>query len=141
MSVQETHRYDDIIDLPHPRSTRHPPMSMRQRAAQFLPFAALNGYEELLERTARRSEPRIVLASDAREELDRTLATLLERLAAGGEPCATVTWFRARNGTDGGVYETVRGRIVRHDEGHGTLVTDGGAVVPCADVMMLELEE
>lgn len=33
--------YEDIINLPHHVSKRHPQMSMHQRAAQFAPFAAL----------------------------------------------------------------------------------------------------
>ena len=35
--------YDDIINLPHHVSKRHPQRSMWNRAA---PFAALTGYEE-----------------------------------------------------------------------------------------------
>ena len=38
--------YDDIINLPHHVSKRHPQMSLWKRAAQFAPFAALTGYEE-----------------------------------------------------------------------------------------------
>ena len=37
-------RYDDIIGLPHHVSSRHPHMAMKERAAQFSPFAALTGY-------------------------------------------------------------------------------------------------
>ena len=37
--------YDDIIRLPHYVSQNHPQMSLRDRAAQFAPFAALTGYE------------------------------------------------------------------------------------------------
>lgn len=44
--------YDDIIHLPHHVSARHPQMSMHRRAAQFAPFAALDGYKEALEQTA-----------------------------------------------------------------------------------------
>lgn len=39
-------KYDDIINLPHYVSTKHPRMPMKQRAAQFAPFAALVGFEE-----------------------------------------------------------------------------------------------
>ena len=48
--------YDDIINLPHPTSTRRPRMSMMQRAAQFAPFAALSGHHEAIADTARRNE-------------------------------------------------------------------------------------
>lgn len=45
--------YDDIIELPHHVSARHPRMSMEERAAQFSPFAALTGFGEAVEETAR----------------------------------------------------------------------------------------
>ena len=38
--------YDDIINLSHHVSKRHPQMSMWNRAAQFAPFAAMTGYAE-----------------------------------------------------------------------------------------------
>ena len=41
--------YDDIINLPHHVSSKHPKMSMYNRAAQFSPFAALTGYENAIE--------------------------------------------------------------------------------------------
>ena len=44
--------YDDIINLPHHVSKRHPQMSMWNRAAQFAPFAALTGYDDAIKDTA-----------------------------------------------------------------------------------------
>lgn len=44
--------YDDIINLPHHVSDKHPQMSMLQRAAQFAPFAALTGHDKAIEETA-----------------------------------------------------------------------------------------
>ena len=41
-------QYDDIIDLPHHVSARHPKMPMPERAAQFSPFMALTGYEDVI---------------------------------------------------------------------------------------------
>ena len=48
------HRYDDIIDLPHPDPKRHPRMAMSDRAAQFAPFAALTGFDGVIGKTARK---------------------------------------------------------------------------------------
>lgn len=51
MSLKDEHQYDDIIQLPHPTSKKHPRMAAIDRAAQFSPFAALTGYEQALEET------------------------------------------------------------------------------------------
>lgn len=40
--------YADLLELPHHKSRRHPPMSRQNRAAQFAPFAALTGHTQLL---------------------------------------------------------------------------------------------
>ncbi len=41
--------YEDIIGLEHPEPKRHPRMSRADRAAQFAPFAALTGFEDVIE--------------------------------------------------------------------------------------------
>ena len=48
--------YDDIIHLPHHVSKRHLQMSMWNRAAQFAPFAALTGYENAIQESAKENE-------------------------------------------------------------------------------------
>lgn len=53
---KEGRAYDDIINLPHPTSDKHPRMSLYDRAAQFAPFAALDGYEEAIKETVRLAE-------------------------------------------------------------------------------------
>lgn len=45
--------YDNIINLPPPKSKTRKPMSLEARAAQFAPFAALHGHEDAIEDTAR----------------------------------------------------------------------------------------
>lgn len=56
MTLQTTSRYDDIIDMPHHVSRRHPPMPRLDRAAQFMPFAALSGYEQIIAHKAQEVE-------------------------------------------------------------------------------------
>ena len=48
--------YSDIIDLPHHVSKVHPQMSMMNRAAQFAPFAALNGHQAAIDEAAKTFE-------------------------------------------------------------------------------------
>ena len=45
--------YADIIRLPHWQSPTRTPMSAYERAAQFSPFAALTGYEDMIDEEAR----------------------------------------------------------------------------------------
>lgn len=63
MALTETHDYDDIIDLPHRQSRHHAHMPLQTRAAQFMPFATLTGYEDVLDRTVRANEEAIAKAN------------------------------------------------------------------------------
>ena len=51
--------YSDIIDIKHHKSENYPWMPEEDRAAQFAPFAALVGFEELIEKTAREHMERV----------------------------------------------------------------------------------
>ena len=50
---QKEQDYEDIIQLPHHVSLSHPPMPLQDRAAQFSPFAALTGYEDIISEETR----------------------------------------------------------------------------------------
>ena len=62
MALTETHDYDGIIDLPHRQSRHHAHMPLQTRAAQFMPFAALTGYNQVIEQTAKNAETAIAQA-------------------------------------------------------------------------------
>ena len=53
-------KYDDIINMPHHESTKHPKLSIKLRPAQFAPFAALTGYEEEVEKTIKHVEENVL---------------------------------------------------------------------------------
>lgn len=48
--------FSDIIDLPHHEPINHPRMTRQQRAAQFAPFAALEGYDDAIREAAEEDE-------------------------------------------------------------------------------------
>ena len=76
-------RYSDIIDLPYHQSIYRPHMTVYNRAAQFAPFAALVGYDEMVQDTAeyRLLNQRIILSEDEKAILDRKLTSPLTTCA------------------------------------------------------------
>ena len=60
--------YEDILHLSRPVSTKHKPMSMLDRAAQFSPFAALTGYDDSVEQAKTEYESLIDVPNEAFEE-------------------------------------------------------------------------
>ncbi len=99
------HNYDDIINLPHHKSNNHPEMSLYARSAQFAPFAALTGYEELVEETARETNKKIEIDDDIRFILDSKLQILMDKIKQ--KPEVEITYFVPDTKKDGGVYITV----------------------------------
>ena len=75
-SADTKHKYDDILDCPHHVSSVHPPMPLIDRAAQFAPFSALTGYEEIVKEEARLTEQRVELDEGELERLDQSLQYL-----------------------------------------------------------------
>lgn len=121
--------YDDIIDLPRPKS-KHEPMPMSDRAAQFSPFAALTGYGDAIDETARLTDHRIELSEEERAELDykqQYLATL-------DSPTVTVTYFVPDSRKSGGAYVTHTGTLKRIDEVERMMVFADGTRVEMDEV-------
>ena len=101
--------YDDIIYLPHHVSLNHPQMSMHQRAAQFSPFAALVGYEDVVEETARQTAPERELKEDEKAELDRRIGIVAAHLSE--HPVVTIEYFVPDKRKDGGEYVFKSGEV------------------------------
>lgn len=131
------HRYDDILDRTRPVSSRHSPMSMRDRACQFSPFAALSGHKEKIDETARLTDGRIELSEEARAELDRTQQWLLGHLDQ--QPMVSVTYFVPDSRKSGGAYMTISGTVKGIDPWeHCLLLTDGNRIA-MEDVLLLTI--
>ena len=96
-------KYDDMIHLPHHTSSRHPRMSMADRAAQFSPFAALTGHGAAISETARLTDRQIELSEDAKALLDQKQSLLTERLAEHPEVALRRRSQRSDPGNTGGI--------------------------------------
>ena len=128
--------YDDIIDLPHPTSAKHPRMSISGRAAIFSPFAALTGHAAAIQEMARLTDRRIELDEDTRTELDRRQAILLEHI--GEQPEVTITWFCPDEKKSGGAYVVTVGRLKRVDDTAGTLRLADGMTIALDKIVDLQ---
>lgn len=129
---REQSRYEDIIGLPHHVSLHHPQMSMVQRAAQFLPFAALTGYGDVIQETARYTGERLEFDENERALLDQKLGLLAMR---GRGQRILVTYFQPDKKKEGGSYVTAEGRLKKIDEVSGGLVLEDGREIPAADIL------
>ena len=92
-------RYADIIDRPHHVSAKRPQMDRLSRAAQFSPFAALTGYDDLIRESERDVGSRIELDEDRKAQLNDRLARLLAESPA---PEAAFTYFVPDEKKEGG---------------------------------------
>lgn len=127
-------KYDDIIDLPHHVSLRHPQMSMIDRAAQFSAFKALTGLEDELSETARVTDSRIELSE---EELER-LNEKFMRICQKERPNVKVTYFVPDLLKDGGRYETITGTVKLVDPYERLLIFTDKKTVKIGNIMDIE---
>lgn len=135
-------RYDDIIDLERPVSRRHPPMTMAQRAAQFAPFAALTGYEEVIAEAARLTARPVELSEDAGRELDEQLALLAAKTDAPGALAAVeLTWFVEDGLKLGGEYVTRTLTVRRVDRTYRLLELEDRSTIPIDAVINIRFPD
>ena len=127
MNSDARKKYGDIIDHPHYVSPDHPQMTLLNRAAQFSPFAALTGYDDLIEEAARETDVWIQPDESARETLDRRL----RRLLAQPQPAeAAFTYFVPDEKKTGGAYRTVTAGVRKYDPTAQSILLTTGEVIP-----------
>lgn len=122
--MAERFPYEDIVDLPHHISKKHPQPTMADRAARFAPFAAITGYEEMVLEEARVTDDRIEMDESSKAALNEKLNMILEFIDE--QPEVSITYFEPDKRKAGGAYVTVTGTVKRIDEyEHLVIMTDG----------------
>ena len=107
--------YADIIDLPHHQSATRPHMSLHDRAAQFAPFAALSGYDDMVTETARLTDTEIELSDSEIEIINSVIAEIASLTENGAHPTVSVAHFIPDPHKHGGRYEPFTGVVKRVD--------------------------
>ena len=137
-AISESHQYDDIINLPRHVSTTRAHMSLHDRAAQFLPFAALTGFEDAIQETGRLTQEKISLSESSIEDLNERLHILSEEAAS--HPKITITYFVKDEKKAGGAYDTAEGYVKRIDEYKRAIIMTDGSAIPIEDVIEIDGE-
>lgn len=135
----DCHDYDDILHLSRPISTRHARMSMVDRGAQFSPFAALVGYEKVLEESARLTEAETFLDEGGKELLDRKLRFIGSHLEQLGE--ITFLCYRPDERKTGGSYVYFTGRVKKIDLYRRRVVLEQGEAFLIEDIRGIDAVE
>lgn len=125
-------QYDDIISLPHHQSSKRTRMSRLDRAAQFAPFAALNGYGAAITEAGRQTDMEAELMEGQAEAVDAALRTICK--LQNTHPEVTVTYFQPDDRKAGGAYRTVRGRLRKFMEQERLLCLWNDEVIPFDDI-------
>lgn len=129
--------YEDIINLPHHVSKKHPPMSIYDRAAQFASFAALRGHSDAIDETARLTDCRIELDEYEIEIINQKLIELEQR---EDEVEVKIIHYVPDSKKTGGAYITTHGLLKKIDNYKRCLVMSDSSCINIEDIISIEHE-
>ena len=136
--MAERFPYEDIVDLPHHVSRKHPQPTVADRAARFAPFAAITGYDEMVLEEARITDDRIELDENSKAALNEKLNMILEFIDE--QPEVSITYFEPDKRKAGGAYVTVTGTVKRIDEYEHLVIMTDGKKINIDDIYNLQSE-
>lgn len=131
--------YQDIIDLPYQKSTRHPHMARIDRAAQFAPFAALTGHKEAIKETARITEEKRILDENKKFILNNNLQAIISKI--NQQPLIKVVYFQEDKTKQGGKYLTIIDQIKKVDEYNRVIILVNSSRIRIDDIYEIELSD
>lgn len=132
-------KYDDIINLPHHTSTKHPRMTRTARAAQFAPFAALTGLDDEMEETARLTDKKITLDEEQKQVINREL--LFIKNNPQRDIPVIITFFKSDGRKDGGAYIENEVSIKKIDEINRKLILSDYSEIKIDDLFSVRIKE
>lgn len=137
--LKVTQKYDDIITLPCPTSTKYPRMSVSNRAAQFAPFAALTGYYTAIHETERLTEEEKELDEYVFDGLEQIVQQMKENIMK--QPKVKIVYFQPDEQKEGGAYLTYIGKVCKIKEQEQSFVMEDGLEIKMDKVCSMEMIE
>lgn len=125
--------YDDIINLPHHVSTKHPQMSLEARSAQFAPFAALTGYDDAIEETGRLTTDKIDIDDEIKNKINEKIRLIKNNLSS--YPKVSIKYFVPDAKKEGGCYRFVLGVVKKIDEYKQIIIMDDKTEISITEII------
>lgn len=129
-------KYSDIFNMKRPTSYQYPKITDEERAAQFSSFAALVGYDDEIDETARITDSQRELSEDQKQELDEKLHFL--NTCAAASPPVRITYFVTDGKKAGGSYICATGRFSRLDEYDGCVIINEKTKISIGSIYEIE---
>ena len=129
-------KYMAIIAAERPVTDNHKRMANIDRAAQFAAFAALTGYGDSVEETARFTDARPELLEDEKSVIDARLRAVKANLAAS--PRVGLTVFLPDPRKPGGRLKEIIARVRAINENEGAVVFEDGSSVKIDDIVRID---
>ena len=123
--MEYNHKYDDIINMPHHVSKKHPQMSLYARSAQFAP--------EAVKETARETENELDIDDELKAILDDKLQLIIEQ--KDNKPEVSITYFVKDKKKQGGAYITKTGIVKKIDSYNQILSLADNTEIPIKDII------
>ena len=131
-------KYNDIINLPHHVSKRHPQLSRASYAAQFSPFAALSGYDGIVSEVARVTDERVELGDTEMDILSAKIQIIDDHIKE--HPQIELTYFVKDKKKSGGTYLKKIASIKRIDDVERIMYFTDGTNLPMDDITDMQGE-
>ena len=132
-------KYEDMLYLDPPVSKTHRKMSIQDRAAQFMPFAALTGYEDLICESSRITQSRIELSETEIEELKHKLEILHRHEIE--KPLIKVQYFVHDLKKSGGRSQMAEKYLHRIDDIEKKIIFKDRTIIQFDEIISIEYED
>ena len=125
-------KYDDIINLDRPMSN-YPKMDIKKRAAQFSPFAALTGYDDMILDASKI----VVNKIESYDELESMISDKLKYLNnhIKDRINVSITYYDYINS----IYTTIKGVIKRIDSINHNIKLENNKIIDMFDIIDIDI--
>ena len=129
-------QYNDILNMQYPNPEIEKDFSDEiLRAAQFAPFAALTGFDEEVEETARLTDIKVELDEYQKAELNDELLFLNN---SEDDEEVSIKYFVPDKKKSGGAYITKKGIVLKIRDYEKDIIMNDGTEIPIDDIIAIE---